>query len=155
MYSPIRSIYFWLFEQSDCLALLFTKVLACNTVPFALYFWPLWSIQSCIMVFKVFIYPHKLSFEPTSVPFISSWDCVLKLFIEKYEEEEPGPAMMAAFPSWGLDVNCSGSWSEVKAALAAYVLGFIMVLSLIYRIVSCSGGRFYFWCSKYSRYYLP
>ena len=31
---------------------------------------------------------------------------------------------MAAVPSWGLDVNCSGSWSEVEAALAAYILGF-------------------------------
>ena len=72
MYSPIRSIYIRLFEQSDCLALLLTNVLACNTVPFALYFSPLWSIQSCIMVFKEFIYPHNLSFEPISVPFISA-----------------------------------------------------------------------------------
>ena len=124
MYSPIRSIYIRLFEPSDCIALLLTNVLTCNTVPFALYFSPLWSIQSCVMLFKEFIYPHNLSFEPISVPFISAWDCVLKLFTEKYEKEESGPAMMAAVPSWGLDVNCSGSWSEVEAALAAYILGF-------------------------------
>lgn len=82
------------------------------------------SIQFCIMVFKAFIYSHNLSFEPISVPFISAWDCVLNLFTEKYEKEESGPAMMAAFPSWGLDVNCSTSWLEVEAALAAYILGF-------------------------------
>lgn len=75
MYSLIRSIYIRLLEQSDCLALLLTNVLAYdsyNTVTFALYFSPLGSIQSCIMVFKVFIYPHNLSFEPISVPFISA-----------------------------------------------------------------------------------
>ena len=83
MYSPIRSIYIRLFEPSDCIALLLTNVLTCNTVPFALYFSPLWSIQPCVMLFKEFIYPHNLSFEPISVPFISAWDCVLKLFTEK------------------------------------------------------------------------
>ena len=83
MYSPIRSIYIRLFEPSDCIALLLTNVLTCNTVPFALCFSSLWSIQSCVMLFKEFIYPHNLSFEPISVPFISAWDCVLKLFTEK------------------------------------------------------------------------
>ena len=153
MYSPIRSIYIRLFEQSDCLALLLTNVLACNTVSFAWYFSPLWSIQSCIMVFKEFIYPHNLSFEPISVPFISAWDCVLKLFTEKHEKRNPGLPWWPPFLPEAQTLIVAGHDQKLKQLWRLTFSALVMLL-LIYRTFSCSGGRFC-WRSKYPRYYLP
>lgn len=120
MDSPIRSIYIRLFEQSDCLALLLTNVLACNTVPFCLVL--LAALVNWVLhygVQRVYISPW-LELWTNQCPFhIGLWLC-FKVIYRKIWKEESGPAMMAAVPSWGLDVNCSGSWSEVEAALAAY-----------------------------------